>query len=247
MVAATLLLLIGTLGATEATGVTHLTATVIRIFRPEGTLEIVVDDPGVKVAIDGEDIGIQGAGPHEVHLRLGSHQVQALSHGKPVYQDLVTINRGGKQIVKIGVAPPAKTEAKAPSEPRVMLRYEVEPSVTPGNKPLDLAQLAATVYRRIAPEGNPQVMVHPQGNSAPLIFVPRSLVGRVERRLALSGTLEFRILANNKDHRVAIDRANAETAAAEKRIAPSPTRFGTNTRSCWLGGCRWKKVMRIVY
>ncbi len=102
MVAATLLLLIGTLGVTEATGVTQLAATVIRIFRPEGTLEIVVDDPGVKVAIDGEDIGIQGAGPHEVHLRLGAHQVQALANGKPVYQDLVTINRGGKQIVKIG-------------------------------------------------------------------------------------------------------------------------------------------------
>ena len=116
MVAATLLLLVGTLGATEATGVTHLSATVIRIFRPEGTLEIVVDDPGVKVAIDGEDIGIQGAGPHEVHLRLGSHQVQALSHGKPVYQDLVTINRGGKQIVKIGMAPPARSEAKGKVE-----------------------------------------------------------------------------------------------------------------------------------
>jgi hypothetical protein len=121
IVAAAMLLLVGTLGVTEATGVTQLAATVIRIFRPEGTLEIVVDDPNVKVAIDGEDIGIQGAGPHEVHLRLGAHQVQALANGKPVYQDLVTINRSGKQIVKIGVTPPARsaTQGKLEAVPNI--------------------------------------------------------------------------------------------------------------------------------
>ncbi|MBN2580454.1 MAG: protein kinase [Pirellulales bacterium] len=115
VVAATLLLLIGTLGVTEATGVTQLTATVIRIFRPEGTLEIVVDDPGVQVAVDGEEIGIEGAGPHEIRLRLGKHQIEVLKNGKPVYQDLVTVNRGGKQVVKIGLAPPDKPAEESPA------------------------------------------------------------------------------------------------------------------------------------
>ncbi len=70
-----------------------------------------------------------------------------------------------------------------------MLRYEVASWVTAGKKPPDLEQLTATVYKRISPEGNPQVEVYPRGNGAILIFVPRNLVDRVASRLASPGTL----------------------------------------------------------
>jgi len=47
--AAMLLLLLGGLGFTEATGVTNVRGTVIRLFSPEGTLVVEVDDPEVSV------------------------------------------------------------------------------------------------------------------------------------------------------------------------------------------------------
>src|SRR5262249_7666484 len=80
--AAGLLLLIGGLGLTEATGVTRVTdylATVLRIRTLEGTLVVEVDDPQVKVAIegDGDEIVLTGAGPQEVRLRPGRYQVRA--------------------------------------------------------------------------------------------------------------------------------------------------------------------------
>ena len=49
-----LLALLGGLSLTEATGVTNLRATVIRIFTPDGTLTVEVDDPAVKVTIEGD-------------------------------------------------------------------------------------------------------------------------------------------------------------------------------------------------
>ncbi len=47
--AAALLMLLAGLGFTEATGVTDFRGTVIRLFSPEGTLVVEVDDPGVSV------------------------------------------------------------------------------------------------------------------------------------------------------------------------------------------------------
>ena len=111
---ATMLIALGLLGVTEATGVTHLAATVIRLLRPEGILEIVVDDPNVKVTIDGDVIDIHGAGPHEVQLRLGKHEVQAVRDGKPVQEELVTIQRDKKQIVRISMTPPQAAKAEVP-------------------------------------------------------------------------------------------------------------------------------------
>ncbi|MCH7752386.1 MAG: hypothetical protein IH898_09570, partial [Planctomycetes bacterium] len=58
-------------GATEATGVTQFTASVISIVRGNGTLVIEVNDPEVSVTIEGEDVVITGAGPKEVRLKPG--------------------------------------------------------------------------------------------------------------------------------------------------------------------------------
>ena len=63
--AAVLLLLLGGLGLTEATGVTNVRGTVIRLFSPEGTLVVEVDDPGVSVQIDGRRSSSPGRGPRK--------------------------------------------------------------------------------------------------------------------------------------------------------------------------------------
>ena len=90
---------------TEATGVTNVRATVIRIFTGDGTLIVEVKDPGVKVTIEGDGgLVITGAGPQEVRLRPGSYKLQAAKDGKPVRldQELVTITSGDKQVVQSG-------------------------------------------------------------------------------------------------------------------------------------------------
>jgi len=96
--------MLAVLGITEATGVTSVRATVIRIFTPEGTLVVETDDPGVKVTIEGDqDLVITRAGPQELRLRAGNYRVRATKDGQPVKldRDLVAISRGDTQIVRV--------------------------------------------------------------------------------------------------------------------------------------------------
>jgi tRNA A-37 threonylcarbamoyl transferase component Bud32 len=79
---AALVLLSAGLGFGEATGVTDVRGTVIRLFVPEGTLVVEVDDPGVSVTVDGGDVVITGAGAKEIRLKPGQYQVEASKDGK---------------------------------------------------------------------------------------------------------------------------------------------------------------------
>jgi WD40 repeat protein len=104
--AAVLLVVLGGLGLTEATGVTQVADTVLRVFTPEGTLVVEVDDPSVQVTIEGDGgLVITGAGPQEVRLRPGSYRLHATKDGQPVKQEVVTITRGGKQVVRVSLEP----------------------------------------------------------------------------------------------------------------------------------------------
>jgi hypothetical protein len=83
-----------------------------------GTLIVEVDDPEIKVALDGEELTITGAGPQEVRLKPGTYRVTASKDGKPakVSQEIVTITKNGKQIVKVTIvpeSPPNEREAAA--------------------------------------------------------------------------------------------------------------------------------------
>jgi hypothetical protein len=122
VIAATaLLLLLCVLSLSEATGVTQVAATVIHLLTPQGTLVIETDDPDVKVTIEGDGgLVITGAGLHEVRLKPGSYQLRADKNGLPVPldQDLITITRGDKQVVRV------RLQAAAPAP--------VAPSPVPG-------------------------------------------------------------------------------------------------------------------
>jgi WD40 repeat protein len=120
--AAVVLLVFGGLGLTEATGVTSLAVTVIRVLTPDGTLVVEVDDPQIKVTIEGDGgLLITGAGPQEVRLKAGSYRVLAAKDGKSVKEELVTISRGGKRVVKVSVESPTP----AAQLPRVPLGREI--------------------------------------------------------------------------------------------------------------------------
>jgi len=110
------LVLLGALGITEATGVTNLAATVIRIVTGEGTLVIEVDDPTVQVSLNGEELSITGAGIQELRLRPGKYQFQAMKNGEPVKTELVSITRGGRQVVRVEVVAGFDAE-QAPKHP----------------------------------------------------------------------------------------------------------------------------------
>jgi Leucine-rich repeat (LRR) protein len=111
--AAAAVVLVASLGLTEATGVTDVRRSVIRLFSPEGTLVVEVDDPGVSVIVDGGDVVITGAGAKEIRLKPGQYKVEASKDGKVVRQELVTVNRNGRQIVRISQDAPAVTAAEA--------------------------------------------------------------------------------------------------------------------------------------
>jgi hypothetical protein len=111
--AAALVVLGAGLGAGEATGVTDVRGTVVRLFSPDGTLVVEVDDPGVSVAVDGGDVVITGTGAKEIRLKPGQYQVQASKDGKVVRQELVTVTRNGRQVVRISQEAPAVTAAEA--------------------------------------------------------------------------------------------------------------------------------------
>ncbi|MBI3462253.1 MAG: hypothetical protein HY000_04215 [Planctomycetes bacterium] len=126
--AAILIFSLGGLSLTEATGVTNLRATVIRIFTPDGTLVVEVDNPGVKVTIEGDGgLVITGAGPQEVRLKPGSYRVQATKDGKPVRNEVVTITRGDKQVVKVSMESAAQLQPAStftPPPPGVLDRLD---------------------------------------------------------------------------------------------------------------------------
>ncbi|HEY7425276.1 MAG TPA: hypothetical protein VH682_13675 [Gemmataceae bacterium] len=100
-----MVLLSAGLGVGEATGVTDVRGTVIRLFSPEGTLAVDVEDPGVSVTVDGGDIVITGAGAKEIRLKPGQYKVEASKDGKLVRQELVTVARNGRQVVRISKEP----------------------------------------------------------------------------------------------------------------------------------------------
>jgi WD40 repeat protein len=100
-IAAALLLLFGGLGVGEATGVTDMRGTVIRLLSSEGTLVVEVDDPGVSVTVDGSEVGITGVGAKEIRLTPGQYKVEASKEGKLVRQELTTVTRNGRQVVRI--------------------------------------------------------------------------------------------------------------------------------------------------
>jgi len=102
------------LGAAEASGVTDLVATVLRIRTRGGTLVLKTSDPEVRIKIDGEEIVISGAGPQEIRLGAGLHTLVA-SKGEKVDVKLVTITRGGKETVEVGFEPDAPTPVRQSS------------------------------------------------------------------------------------------------------------------------------------
>src|SRR5205085_12622782 len=96
-----------------------LGATVITVRTNQGTLVIEVDDPGVKVTVEGDNIIVADPDGAEIRLRPGDYKVKATKDGKVIDNQPVTISRGGKLIVRItAVATEVKPVAASGTEPK---------------------------------------------------------------------------------------------------------------------------------
>ena len=133
------------IGATEATGVTSLSATVVRIVTGEGTLVVELDDPTVQVSLDGEELSITGL--QELRLRPGQYQFQAIRDGEPIKQRIVTISRGDREVVRV-------TRQAHAGDVNVVSRDEPERPGWPSDAPPPaIAPFDAARPRRIKPHG----------------------------------------------------------------------------------------------
>jgi hypothetical protein len=74
-------------------------------------LVVEVDDPGVSVKIDGAELVITGAGAKEIRLKPGKYTVEASKDGKVVRQELVTISKDGRRVVRVSQEPASDTRA----------------------------------------------------------------------------------------------------------------------------------------
>jgi formylglycine-generating enzyme required for sulfatase activity/serine/threonine protein kinase len=115
-VATTVVILLGVLGITEATGVTKLASTIIRLTTTTGTLVIETDDPRLKVSVDGDNVRIHGSGLGELTLKPGQSKVAALKDGKPVKQELVSIERNDRTVVLMTLEPTSTSLAGTRSD-----------------------------------------------------------------------------------------------------------------------------------
>ncbi len=114
-----LLFLVAGFGITEATGVSTLTDNVIRLTTGSGTLVIETDDENVKVVIDGagNEVTLRGGGVEELTLRPGDYKIAALKDGKPVKQQLVSITRNGRTVVRISLEPATAAASSNSAKP----------------------------------------------------------------------------------------------------------------------------------
>jgi serine/threonine protein kinase len=90
--------------------------TVLRLRTPDGTLEITIDDPQAKVAVDGTDIVVTGAGVQEFRLKAGSYTTHQTKDGKAVKTEIVSIKQGEKTPLKVTFEPDAGTPAAKSSD-----------------------------------------------------------------------------------------------------------------------------------
>ena len=95
----------------------------------------------------------------------------------------------------------------------VILVYEVDQEQRKSDEPVDMDKLIDAVTRRINPGGVREVTIRPYGLNQIEIIVPeadQSEMQRMKKVLTSVGLLEFRILANTRDHAALIKRAELE-------------------------------------
>ena len=98
-IAAAAMLVFGVLAFAEASEVTEISKSIIRIMMPgQGTLVVEVDDPSATVVLDGEELALSADGLKELRLKPGKHGVLVTRPGTKPQQELVQVVRDGRTV-----------------------------------------------------------------------------------------------------------------------------------------------------
>ena len=103
----------------------------------------------------------------------------------------------------------------------VILVYEVDQDKKDPNKPVKMDDIVDAVSERVNPGGQKEMTIRPYGVEQIEIIIPEAdenELRRVKGKLTSMGTLEFRILANNRDHKALIQRARREKTDVLKEL-----------------------------
>lgn len=90
----------------------------------------------------------------------------------------------------------------------VILVYQVDQSQ--GKENVEVEKLIAAVSKRVNPGGVREVTIRPYGENQIEIIIPEvdaEEIKRIERKISSIGSLEFRIVANRRDHDAIINQA----------------------------------------
>lgn len=100
-----------------------------------------------------------------------------------------------------------------------ILIYEVDQTQKKhADQPVDMDKLIASISRRVNPGGQKEVTIRKYGVEQVEIIVPekeRSEVDRIKRLISRAGNLKFRILANNRNDKDLIERAEANPSQTQ--------------------------------
>ncbi|MBV8456651.1 MAG: hypothetical protein JO122_08555, partial [Acetobacteraceae bacterium] len=147
-------------------------ATLLRIKTQDGTLLVEFDDPSVHVRVDGEDVVLTGDGIQELRVHPGEHQVKAEKDGRPLLEELITVERNGKRLVRISreaVPAPPPAGAMAGSGRTPGQQYPAQPDTLPAPYGAQAPGLNTPTAPGLAPYPQPRVMEPPAPpSSAPL-------------------------------------------------------------------------------
>ncbi|HBE67311.1 MAG TPA: protein translocase subunit SecDF [Planctomycetaceae bacterium] len=101
-----------------------------------------------------------------------------------------------------------------------ILVYGIKPNE--GGQPIKASALSSSLNTRLNPSGTQDMLIRPMGESQIEIIVPETdpmALATLKERLQKSGALEFRIVANFRDHSSIIDKARAQAAELETPVS----------------------------
>jgi hypothetical protein len=213
-------------------GAIWLAEAVARWNRPDGTLTIRTDDPGLIVTVDGQlaswsmvevPDGVQHVHNRSVTMGMkpGEHRVLALKDGRPFREEVVTLGAGEEKVVEFLTArsPPEADKARlaeavaARTRARDIARQRFEEGLTDR-----LALLAAEVELDEA-----RIALAEAGADRQAVVA--RLQELIEHRQAERDLISARVQAGTAPAD-ALDRARARLADAEARLAKARPRAG---------------------
>ena len=139
----------------------------------------------------------------------------------------------GSLIVGFGWPPKLGVDLKG----GVILTYEV------ADADADRSALIEALQRRINPSGTKEIVIRPYGSQPVEIIIPEVdtiEVERIQQLIEKAGVLEFRIVANARDHAYIIEAARAQAEQPDPAIRVRPEVLDDDDRP--IG--RWVRIGR---